>query len=101
MREKNSRSEPVPVLCAYFSGCSRFGVRSVPCGTFDAEHARRESLTLRTAKRLQDIHPHFALAQTITGVRNGGMKLLLRLLCPVAFCVVCTATSQAQNWTET
>ena len=29
------------------------------------------------------------------------MKLPLRVLFAAAFCVVCTATSQAQNWTET
>jgi Protein of unknown function, DUF547 len=45
--------------------------------------------------------PHFTLALTITGMRNGGMKLPLRVLFAAAFCVVCAATSQAQNWTET
>ena len=43
---------------------------------------------------------HFTLALTISGVRNEGMKLLLRLLLVVAFCVVCAASSPAQNWME-
>src|SRR5436190_3019478 len=43
---------------------------------------------------------HFALALTISGVRNGDMTLLLRLLLIVAFWVVCGANSQAQNWMD-
>jgi Protein of unknown function, DUF547 len=43
---------------------------------------------------------HFTLALTITEVRNGGMKLPLRIFFAAALCVVCAATSRAQNWME-
>ena len=52
----------------------------------------------RAEARPSDIN--FILALAIRGVRNEDMKLPLRFLLLAALCVLCAATSQAQNWME-